>query len=78
MRFDYSKLLGRIREKGFTQGDVARHIQLSEGQLSKKLKGRYMFTQKEIFSVCDFLEIPMSDISVYFFTPRVENITTIK
>ena len=77
MKFDYSKLLGRIREKGFTQADVARHIHLSESQLSKKLKGRYAFTQSEIFGACDYLEIPMSDISVYFFTPRVENITTI-
>ena len=71
-KFDYSKLLGRIKEYGFTQERIASEIEVSESTLSLKLNNKAFFTQKEIIYICALLEIAYSDIGVYFFTPRVQ------
>ena len=69
---DYSKLLGRIKEKGYTQKALARLVGISEGQFSQKISGNYAFKQAEIQKICDLLKIDADEIGVYFFTPRVE------
>lgn len=69
---DYSKLLGKIREKGLNQKKVAHQIHISEGQMCQKIQGRYLFKQSEIRDICDLLEIDQSEIGEYFFTPKVE------
>lgn len=69
---DYSKLLGKIREKELNQKEVARKIGISEGQMCQKIRGKYLFKQSEIRNICDLLEIEQSEIGEYFFTPRVE------
>lgn len=66
---DYSKLLGRIREKGCTQESLAAKIGVSATTLNKKLRGHTSFTQKEIASICEVLDLSGEDISTYFFTP---------
>ena len=76
MVFDYSKLLGRIKEKGFTQETLAKHIGITPGVMSMKLNNQSHFKQKEIFAICDALDIPISDIGEYFFTPKVREIRT--
>lgn len=68
---DYSKLLGRIREKGMTQAELAQKIGMSAATLNKKLRGHTEFMQSEISSVCDALGIDDRDISTYFFVPKV-------
>jgi transcriptional regulator with XRE-family HTH domain len=69
---DYSRLLGRLRERGLTQKELAAIVGISEGQMSQKIQGNYPFKQSEIGSVCDTLGIDHSDIGLYFFTPKVE------
>ncbi len=69
---DYSRLLGRLRECGLTQKELAEIIGISEGQMSQKIQGNYPFKQSEIGSVCDTLGINQTDIGLYFFTPKVE------
>jgi transcriptional regulator with XRE-family HTH domain len=69
---DYSKLSGRIREKGLTQKALASIVGLSEGQMSQKMKGNYLFKQSEIRGMCDALDIEPAEIGTYFFTPAVE------
>ena len=69
--FDYSKLLGRMREKGITQEKLAEMIGISGVTMSKKLNGKSEWTQVEINKVCEILEIDPADIPVYFFTPKV-------
>ena len=68
MRFDYSKLLGRIREKGLTQAQLAKIIGISETTLNFGLSNKRPFKRNEILSLCAALEIPAKEIDVYFFS----------
>lgn len=69
--FDYSKLLGRLKEKVDTQDKFAELLGMSTTTLSKKLNGKSEWTQAEINKACEILEIDPVDIPVYFFTPKV-------
>lgn len=65
--FNYSKLLGRIREQGYTQEQLAKEIGKSEVTLGAKLKGRGFFNAEEMDSICRVLDIPTESIGAYFF-----------
>lgn len=67
MKFDYSKLLGRIREFGSTQEKVAKEIGMDKSTLSFKLNGKSSFTSLEIDKICKLLDISNSEIGAYFF-----------
>ena len=67
MKFNYSKLLGRMRECGFTQEQLATAIGINKGTLSVKLNNRFSFSQEEIIAICKLLNIPISEISDYFY-----------
>ncbi len=69
---DYSKLLGRIREKGYTQKSVAKEVGISESQFSMKLGNVYPFKQNDIQKLCDCLGIEAQEIGGYFFTQKLE------
>lgn len=71
MQFDYSKLLGRIREYGFTQESLAKHIGIAESSMCLKLNNKANFKHGEIFLICETLHIATNEIGVYFFTPKV-------
>ena len=76
MVFDYSKLLGRIKEKGFTQETLAKRIEITPGVMSMKLNNQSPFKQKEMFSICESLDISISEIGEYFFAIKVREIRT--
>ena len=76
MVFDYSKLLGRIKEKGFTQESLAKHIGITPGVMSMKLNNQSNFKQKEICLICEALDISLCDIGIYFFALEVRKIRT--
>ena len=65
--YDYSKLLGRMREKNATQVSLAKGIGLSETSINFSLGNKRPFKQDEITSICAFLDIPISDVEDYFF-----------
>ena len=67
MNFNHSKLLGRIRECGFTQMELAKMIGMSKTTLSAKLNNQFYFSAKDIYSICRVLDIPTSEIGEYFF-----------
>lgn len=69
---NYNPLLGRIKEMGLTQKECAKRLGISEGQLSRKLSGEFVFRQDEINGLCDILEIDARDIGRFFFPPKVE------
>ena len=71
MEFDYSKLLGRIKEKGFTQESLAKLIGITPGVMSMKLNNQSPIKQREIVVICEALDIPISEIGVYFYTQKV-------
>lgn len=70
--FDYSKLKGKIKEVFGTQSAFARAMGLSGVSLSSKLNGLTQFTQAEMNKACRLLEIPLNQLPVYFFTPKVK------
>lgn len=71
-QYDYSKLLGRMREKGYTQSSVASVIGISEVTLNLTLNNNRDFRQSEITDMCDekCLDITSVDIPVYFFSHK--------
>lgn len=68
MEFNHSKLLGRIRERGYTQERLAKEICMNVGTLSQKLKNRSHFTTEEMNSICKLLDISSDEIGIYFFS----------
>lgn len=71
MAFNYSKLLGRIKECGMTQESLAFSIGISASTLNLKLNNKSAFTQKEMRNISTTLEIPQNEIGAYFFTNEV-------
>ena len=70
--FDYNKLRGKIKEKCGTQEVFAKKIGISRTSLSQKLNNSNEFTQQEINNAAEVLDIPLEQISIYFFTPEVQ------
>ncbi len=66
-KYNYSKLLGRMREKGFTQEDVAKFCNRSISTINNRLNGNSFFSQNDIKAIAEFLEIKSEDIGMYFF-----------
>ena len=71
MKFNYSKLLGRIKECGFTQVTLAEAIGISKATLNAKLNNQYFFTQSEIIAICKVLSIAHKEIPIYFYAVEV-------
>lgn len=72
VKFDYAKLIGRIKEYGFTQEQLAAETRMSKSTLNLKLNNKAFFSQKEIRKICDLLEIETAEIGLYFFTLKVQ------
>lgn len=68
MGFDYSKLLGRMRELGLTQKDMSGKLAINKGTLNSKLNGKGVFNASEIDAISKILDIAKEDIGAYFFT----------
>ena len=71
MQFDYSKLLGRIKECGFTQEKLSKEIGITNATMSLKLNNKAFFTQPEIEKIRKILHISDEEIGIYFFTIKV-------
>ena len=67
MAYNYRKLLGRIRECGLTNKQLAEKIGVTHGTLSTKLNEKYPFTARDIDAICRVLDIPKDEIGSYFF-----------
>lgn len=68
--YDYSKLLGRIKEYGFTQETLAKAIGINKSTLNGKLNGRYPFSATEMDLICRALDIPNAEVGSYFFCKK--------
>lgn len=65
--YDYSKLIGKIKEKRFTHADFAKKIGMAPSSFSLKLKGEREFRQCEIEKSMQELELPLAEVTAYFF-----------
>lgn len=68
MKFNYSKLLGRMKECGFTQEKLAKAIGISKYTLNTKLNNKFSFSQEEILAISKVLNIPVYEIGEFFYT----------
>lgn len=67
-KYNYSKLLGRIRECDLTQEQLAKAIGKNKSTISAKVNNQFSFTQEEMDAICKVLDIPSEEIGTYFFT----------
>lgn len=66
--FNYEKLVNEIMQKGFTIGNFAERMSMSEQLCLLKLCNQEEFTMEEIRVITEeILEIPPEKISEYFF-----------
>ena len=72
MKFNYSKLLGRIKEFGYTQAQLAKAIGMSKYTLNVKLNNKFTFSQDEILAICKVLSIPVCEIGKFFYAIEVQ------
>ncbi len=68
LRFNYSKLKGKIIEKYGTHRMFAKALGISHASLSYKLTGKRQFDSQEIYRSAELLEIPLNEIASYFLT----------
>lgn len=69
--YDYSRLLGRMREKGYTQEKLAKALGISETSLNHRLNNKLNFRQDEIVTASDILMIPRQKLEDYFFADKL-------
>ena len=66
-QYDYSKLLGRMREKKYTQETLSAAIGMSAQSLNLRLNNKLPFKQDEIITILKCLDVPIEHVDAYFF-----------
>ena len=66
-KYDYSRLLGKIKERGYTQEMLAKKISISACSLNLTLNNKREFRQNEILEISKVLDINPREIEDYFF-----------
>ena len=67
MTFNYSKLIGRMAEKGETRESISNKLGISSLALRNKLSGKSQFKQDEMAKLIEVLDIDPERIAFYFF-----------
>ena len=68
--YNYSSLMGLIKEKYGTQEKFAEVLGLGRVSLSQRLNNKLEFRQSEIKYAVELLEIPKESIGGYFFVVK--------
>lgn len=74
MKFNYSKLKGRIIEKFGKQENFAKAFGVSTATISNKLNNKTYWDNPEIAKVIELLEISPDEINDYFFNYEVQEL----
>ena len=69
--FDFSKLYGKIREVFGTQEAFANAMGMGRNAVNQRLTGAIDWKSPEMVKACELLGIPLCDLWIYFFTPKV-------
>jgi len=72
VKFDYSKLRGRIKELYKTETEFAKELGLSTVSLSGRLNNKLNFEQSEMLKIGEMLNIDKEDLHNYFFTRQIK------
>lgn len=70
-QYDYSKLLGRMKEKGYTQESLARKLGISPCSLNLSLNNKRDFKQDEMLKTCEILGISTSKLPEFFYAHKL-------
>lgn len=72
MKFNHSKLAGRIKEKFGSQSALAEFLGCAPSALSNRMNNKIPFDTEEIVRLCakDCLDIPSEESYLYFFDPK--------
>lgn len=68
---DFSKLRGRMAEKGYSGRSMAKELGLSENAFRKKMTGKTDWKLAEMYRLTVLLDI--KDVEAYFFSPKLPN-----
>lgn len=63
----YAKLVGKMRELGITQDELAAKIGIHAVTLNRKLRGKFQFRQGEIERILTVIGEPLENAELYFF-----------
>ena len=66
--FNFSKLRGLMAEKGYSQRDIARALNINENSMSAKMRGKAYFSAVETCKIANLLGISTEEIGTYFFS----------
>ena len=66
------KLRALMLEKGFTQGQLAKLLEISEQSLNYKINNKREFKASEIKTLVNLLHIPMEEVDRIFFAADVD------
>lgn len=66
--YNYNKLMGRMKELGYTQESLSKAVGICETTLNLSLNNKRNFKQNEMVKICEFLHIPKSRLAEYFFS----------
>ena len=70
MAFDYAKLRGRIIEKFGSQREFSKRLGIPNASLSRKMQGKCLFRQDEMYKMRDLLGIEEGKMEDYFFSVK--------
>lgn len=64
-----NKIKARIRELGKTQSDVANGLKINSSTFNRKINRAdgYYLSIKEARELIEYLDIPIEEVSLYFF-----------
>lgn len=68
----YQKLIGKIVEVFGVRSAFADAMKIDASSLSAKLNNKSPWKREEIERACELLHIPIDEVHLYFFTPKVE------
>lgn len=71
--YNYSRLLGKMKEKGFTQATLAKFIGISDTTLNSKLNNSSEFRQTEMRKILLALGESLDKIEYFFYNSTCEN-----
>lgn len=74
VKYNYSKLNGKIKEVMGTQSKFAEKMGLSDKSVSMKLNSERGFTTNQIFLAIELLGIGKDEVYDYFFTKEVQKV----
>lgn len=72
MEFDFTNLQERIEYEYGSIGAFAAEVGLSATQLVLRLENRLQFLASEIVKISEVLNIPGTEIELYFFMPKFD------